>query len=276
MPSPFTHRIRADIPGQRERGVVRTVCGFGEDYAYPYHWIPHAEAGRWRLSRALGWGHEYLAVLETMRGLALRLRPTRVLDFGCGDGRLAWELLEAGVPEVVGVDIVEQAVAFARAFNLGHGDRGRFVAVPLQDLDDRNFDVAIAMETFEHIPEGELRAIVRGLWERLREGGTLLVSVPTGNKRLNSKDERHYTEGLLASHLAPWFVIGEARYVHRMGMTERVVRKVLVSPSRTRAVAAAARWITRLYRRRVWRADRETGGHLFAVCSRTVKPDREP
>jgi len=80
--------------------------------------------------------HRPLVALELIR----RAKPARVLELGCGSGRLAFDLVtRAGVAHVSGVDISEHAVAFAneRARALGMSGQLNFVASSISDL---NFD----------------------------------------------------------------------------------------------------------------------------------------
>lgn len=237
-----------------------------ERYRFPYHWLPHAEGDAWCAGRALLWGHEYLAVLSTVRDLVTARNPARVLDFGCGDGRLASELLASGVPEVVGVDLVEQAVAFARAFNLGYGDRAIFRCEPVEQLNLGSFDVAVVMEVLEHVPDGELAPVVGALHDRLDPEGCLILSVPTTNAPLNPRHERHYTLELLRAHLLPRFEPVEVRYVHRLSLAERWVRRLFVNRIACLLEPALRRRATSWYERRIWHADAHDGAHLVAVC----------
>jgi 2-polyprenyl-3-methyl-5-hydroxy-6-metoxy-1,4-benzoquinol methylase len=99
---------------------------------------------------------------------------SRVLDVGCGEGRFAAELTQAGMT-VVGVDVAEEPLRRARA-------RHPFLdlrLVPPEDrwpLADASFDVVWAGETIEHVADtggwlSELRRL-------LRPGGRLLLSTP--------------------------------------------------------------------------------------------------
>jgi 2-polyprenyl-3-methyl-5-hydroxy-6-metoxy-1,4-benzoquinol methylase len=238
-------------------------------YEFPYHWLPSTDDGTASLGRALSWGLEYLAVLDATAELIAGAAPARVLDFGCGDGRLAVELARRGVPEVVGVDVVEQAIAFARAFAAPLGARVQFDCVSVEELDAGTFDVAVAMEVLEHIADDDLGRIVEALWRRVREDGTLVVSVPTTNVSLIAKHERHYTEELLRRHLAPRFEIVAVAYVHRVGVTTRALRRVLTNRLVSLEESHLRRAVTDLYRRVGRSARPDDGAHLVARCRRT-------
>jgi len=245
---------------------------FTSAYAYPYHWIPFEGRGGWRPARVLSWGLEYLVVLRAVRELVVSLEPRKVLDLGCGDGRLAHELLSAGVPEVVGVDLVDQAIVFARAFNAPHGDRARFQAIPVQDLGESDFDVAIAMETLEHIPDDVIPGIVDGLADRLAPGGRLVVSVPTTNTQMNSKDERHYTLAVLAGQLERRFTLERHRYVYRLSGRERRLRRLLTNRVWTLQHPGLVRALTSRFERAASGARERNGAHVLALFVRRDEP----
>jgi 2-polyprenyl-3-methyl-5-hydroxy-6-metoxy-1,4-benzoquinol methylase len=103
---------------------------------------------------------------------ALRARSARgtVVDVGCGTGRLCAML--AGLATVyTGVDAVRHS-GFPGAAPLLLADLNR-EAVPLAD---RSADVAISLETIEHLENP--RAFVRELVRILKPGGWLVVSTP--------------------------------------------------------------------------------------------------
>ena len=87
---------------------------------------------------------------------------SRVLDVGCGDGMLTAELVDAGVPHVVGLDADGPVLARARARHLGkhiewvHGDV---------------FEVALEPESFDAVAARSLEHFAR----LVRPGGTVVV-----------------------------------------------------------------------------------------------------
>src|SRR5436190_8761517 len=102
----------------------------------------------------------------------------RVLDVGCGDGRLTAELERVGV-SVVGVDVAAEALRRARETNPGL----RLGLIPAEGpwpLDDSSFDVVWAGDTIEHV--ADTAAWLSEVRRVLRSGGTLLLSTPAHDR----------------------------------------------------------------------------------------------
>jgi SAM-dependent methyltransferase len=106
-----------------------------------------------------------------------RIVDKRVLDFGSGAGelsRLAWEL---GAQSVIGVDLSEKFVDFAREATAPHGlgDKVSFVVGEVETipLPDATADVILCFDVMEHVLAYE--AIIRE-WRRvLAPGGRVLI-----------------------------------------------------------------------------------------------------
>ncbi|MEO5709866.1 MAG: class I SAM-dependent methyltransferase [Nocardioidaceae bacterium] len=107
---------------------------------------------------------------------ALVAPGSRVLDAGCGTGRVAIRLSDLGF-EVVGVDVDDSMLAVAREQAPGatwlHGDLGD---LPGDLLEGRQFDlVVLAGNVVPLLAEGTLPAAVRRLVEPLTPGGLLVA-----------------------------------------------------------------------------------------------------
>jgi len=82
----------------------------------------------------------------------LRVKPgERVLDIGCGNGALAYDVAVKGFTEVVGIDLNQANIEMAKTrfshprVQYIHGDA-------LKDLPQKSFDVVILSNVLEHLP----------------------------------------------------------------------------------------------------------------------------
>jgi trans-aconitate methyltransferase len=106
----------------------------------------------------------------------LRLQATdRVLDVGCGDGKVTAELAKR-VPNgrVIGVDRSESMIALAKhSFQLPNAE---FRILDAQALDyDATFDAVFSNSAIHWIPDQ--RAVVQGIARSMKPGGRMFLSM---------------------------------------------------------------------------------------------------
>ncbi|SRR6266542_884052 len=93
-----------------------------------------------------------------------------VLDFGCGNGEHAIEIVQRGAQRVIGLDVRENALREARqaASKVGVADKCVFTTETTEKV-----DVVLSLDAFEHFddPQGVLRTM-RSL---IKDGGYALI-----------------------------------------------------------------------------------------------------
>jgi 2-polyprenyl-3-methyl-5-hydroxy-6-metoxy-1,4-benzoquinol methylase len=141
-----------------------------------------------------------------VEGERLRMAETsskpKLLDIGCGAGKIAYELSDNF--DVVGVDNIKISIDTSKSIN--KGNNAKFFLRKAEKLNFRGqkFDVIIAFDVLEHI-EDDTKALER--WRGLlKKGGTLLVSVPAfswlwGVDDVLADHYRRYSKKELASKL---------------------------------------------------------------------------
>lgn len=103
---------------------------------------------------------------------------TTILDFGCGPGILLLQLPKQNV-KAMGVDIelwpAERYLQHHHRHDISliHTDKW------LKEVPDRSLDYLIATEVLEHIEDG--KKYLRDFRTKLKDGGALIVSLPTEN-----------------------------------------------------------------------------------------------
>jgi SAM-dependent methyltransferase len=140
----------------------------------------------------------------------------RVLDAGCGVGYGAARLA-ATAENVVGVDVSDDAIDYARAHYGAPNLSFAVMDVTALALESASFDIACSFETIEHVDDAE-RAVGE-VARILRDDGVLVVSTPQVERTTTSpanpfhrvEFSRADFEALLAHHFASVELYGQRR-----------------------------------------------------------------
>jgi SAM-dependent methyltransferase len=114
-----------------------------------------------------------------------KYHPRRILDLGCGDGKLIYMLRSCGV-DAYGVDVSYYAIT--------NSPVRRYIAwidVETEKLPYPNdsFDLVVSRQTMEHITH--FRNVFTEVYRILSKGGFLLFDVPTPNSKAAFMDITH-------------------------------------------------------------------------------------
>lgn len=157
-------------------------------------------------------------------------REMRILDVGCGSGRISQELIKLGY-QVAGLDFSEEAVkkavasrVSAKRANLDEG---------IQET-DQSFDVVWAGDIVEHVfdPMGLLKESARVL----KPGGVMLITIPSDVGLvsrikmlfgISHQEQMYYTSGFYKHHT--FFTPRLIRFMlKKAGLREEVFRRILI------------------------------------------------
>ncbi len=192
-----------------------------EDQGDPDLAAERQERGEERVERPLRLGEQRIdAVVSALRGAG----AARVLDLGCGEGRLLSALLRGGAfAEIVGVDVSYGALERA-ARRLGldemppaQRERIELVQSSLTYRDRRlqGYDAGAAVEVIEHLDPQRLPAFERVLFGQLRPG-TVVVTTP--NAEYNVHLDALYPGGFRnADHRFEWTRAQFRQWAQRVG-----------------------------------------------------------
>lgn len=131
-----------------------------------------AEAERWaHAARKPGYDSYWHFNRDAFLSL-LPTPPARVLDLGCGEGRLSRDLKRLGF-EVVGIDASPTLIRYAREAD-PQGDY-RVASATELPFDGGWFELVVAFNTLMDLDD--MFTAVREVWRVSREGGALCISV---------------------------------------------------------------------------------------------------
>ncbi len=156
------------------QGLGRVTPPAFDAYASDY------DAAIWPGLRLSGESREFFSIgrarklSEILRRLGGRDGVRRILDFGCGTGAAACDLLDVfPLAEVVGVDVSSQMIARATRERLRPSLRFE-VLDPARPIEPE-FDLAYAANVFHHIDPDERALLLERLRQCLRPGGHLAL-----------------------------------------------------------------------------------------------------
>ncbi|WGZ91676.1 MAG: methyltransferase domain-containing protein [Candidatus Thiocaldithrix dubininis] len=237
-------------------------------YNFPYHYIPEFDnEGRIKLTRSLKWGLEYLCYQKHLHENVIDMEPVSVLEIGCGDGFFIGNLPDS-ITKKVGIDLSSEAINFAKAFH----PNCVFYTKNISEINDE-FEVIIAIEVIEHIPENILNSFFQDTFERMSNNSTLIISVPTTVLPLNSKHYRHYTKEILVEQLKKSgvsFKIKKIEYIYKDSFFIKIYRRLIDN----KLFSLEIKPITNFFWRSVWKkhriASKNNGHHLIAYIEKTA------
>ena len=138
---------------------------------YPSHYYAYDFTGK----KTLGYRVKTLLDRRSARDYLRRAPPgSKILDIGCGDGRLLRIFSELGVANdrLFGIELDAQAVASAQSQGL-RVVRGR---VEDADYDTGFFGLVVLQQVLEHVSDP--RAVIAKLHTILEPGGTAIFETP--------------------------------------------------------------------------------------------------
>jgi SAM-dependent methyltransferase len=117
---------------------------------------------------------------ELTQRILKMISPTvgkRILEIGCGIGGSASYISEQGCKEYVGTDLSETAINHSQQAFIAKPNF-RFMAMDATHIDfaDNSFDIVIAREVIEHLPD-PLACIIE-VFRSLKPGGQFVVTSP--------------------------------------------------------------------------------------------------
>jgi 2-polyprenyl-3-methyl-5-hydroxy-6-metoxy-1,4-benzoquinol methylase len=141
------------------------------DYSYQYaNWHSDTEESRRR-------DIEYTKRMFDSHGIYPESKNSRILEIGCGMGRLMLMLKSMGYDNMVGVDIDRSQIEIARKENLN---------VRLTDVSDflredrQKYDVIYCFDMLEHIDKDRQLPLLKLIFNATNDEGSVVFTVPNG------------------------------------------------------------------------------------------------
>ncbi len=194
-------------------------------YEFPYHYLPEKINDTIiKPFRVKYWLYNYLNLIEYFKNFFSRYQNKNILDFGCGDGRLIYELKKNTQNKLYGYEISKKALLFFKAFN---GNIELFENYDELNKKENYFDFIILSEVIEHIPDSEIKLNIELIHRILKSNGVLIVTAPHENVPVHKKHYRHYnSNALIGSFSNQKFELIERKFLFKQNIFLTILRKI--------------------------------------------------
>jgi SAM-dependent methyltransferase len=138
--------------------------------------LPGKQGNQWDAEEFFNTGRTEISELMQRVSVARR----RVLDFGCGVGRLT-QALAAEFDEACGVDIAPSMIELAVQYNR-HGERCKYILNAQDDLrcfPAATFDMVHSRITLQHMQPRFIRRYLREFVRVVAPGGVIVFNLPS-------------------------------------------------------------------------------------------------
>lgn len=235
-------------------------------YSFPYHYLTISNNEDFTLSKSIQWGLMHESYIRLIAKQVTEMQPKKVLDAGCGEGRVLYELeKKLNLTEFVGIDISERALHFARAFT----KRSKFL---VHDITEKpvigNFDLCVSIEVIEHIRPEEIPNYIKNIAGSLEIGGRLILTTPTTNIPTSKKHYQHFTKEKLEEYLLPHFEITDVQYQNIENNISKLFSRFLTNKYYTLNYAPLKNFIFKYYGNNFLIGDAKNGTRICLVAKK--------
>jgi len=160
---------------------------------------PDKKGNRWQVDEFFKTGTDEIEdLMGYVVSLEIPLARGRVLDFGCGPGRLS-QALTGHFDDVDGVDISPSMIELARQYNR-QPDRCRYHTLSADDLrlfTDGSFDFIYTTMTLQHLKPRLMRRYLAEFLRVLHPDGLLVFQVPSRPATLSGSFKQMVPETII-------------------------------------------------------------------------------
>lgn len=214
------------------------------EFEFPYHYVPSYKDNFSQLF-VWSWSINYATAIEfVIKKIKEHQAEIKIIyDIGCGDGRITKELhYEFNGKKVIGIDYSEKAINLAKAMSPSVDFKCIDILHP-HDL--KRCDLVTLIEVFEHIPLDFCEAFVRSLFNILKDGGGVFLTVPHKNVPVSYKHFQHFNLTSIEKYFGDYFTIEDVEYIQRTPLLMRVFSKFI----NNRVYVIKSRFVNNLYYR---------------------------
>ncbi len=237
---------------------------------FPYHYLLEIRHKTINLVKRHDYGFDHYFLIKMVNKLIKRVKPKSVLDVGCGDGKLIYEIcrdqkLLNEVEEIIGIDKNSRAIQFAKIFNMYN--KTQFFEESVFDYECKDFDMVILLEMIEHIHPDELVRLLKKISSFLGENKYLIISVPSKNLPLQEKHFQHFDLNSLKKFLNGNFTIQNVFYIGSTGLFVKILNHIYMLLDYFK-IEFLKLPVFSYYKKRFFLTSKNKCRHIMVICTK--------
>lgn len=180
-----------------------------------------------RLVSNTAWWQRFGLVLNPEQGVVDAVRPRRgerILDLGCGDGRISWRLAEVGAT-VDAWDISKDGIALARLSHAAANLQFYVRDILTLDLAD-TYDAVLCWASLEHLRRDQVSVVLGRVGRSLKPGGRVVIGIPLHDTRPERRWLRKRVLRMTGdhTHLVEWSANSMLKEIRKAKLTPSTIR----------------------------------------------------
>ena len=241
-----------------------------EEYQFPYHYILNYKDDAIDIVKRYNYGFAHYSLIKLIKKIILQKNPESILDIGCGDGKLIYEIcrdktLQNNIKTLIGIDNNGRAIAFAKIFN--HNNKAKFLIKDIFNFEHDPFTLVILTEVVEHIPDKEMSKLLDEIFSLVAEGKYLIISVPSINIPLQPKHYRHYDIDSLKKLLKSHFKIEKTYYIGSVSIFSKLFKQIYMLLDDFK-IQLLKRYLFSYYKKKFIITSKKKSQHIIVLCKK--------
>jgi len=238
---------------------------------FPYHYLLDINEHSIDIVNRYDFGFDHYFLITLAKLLIKRIDIKSILDVGCGDGKLIYEIclnnqLVEGFDRIIGLDKNEKAIQFAKVINADN--KADFKTDDIFEFDIKNFELLILMEVIEHISPNNLPEFINEISSHMQKDAYILICVPSTNIPVHPKHYNHFDIESLKALIPERFNIRNVFYISSNCLYVKVLKQIYMFLDYFNIQKLKER-IFSYYRRKYMLTSSNKCLHIMILCQKT-------